>query len=164
MLRPFLPPAHESTRLHAPDLPRAASPPFPVFPSAGWTYWELRNEWKNVGPGARGPRQDWRELPTPLFDVDTVEDFWVYYSRTPKIVEVFDDGRYGAKNIIEREESGGTVIRTGAKGYMLFRHGVEPESSFEVNGDRPTKNGYRTEVSCSESIGGGMEVHQGPER
>lgn len=49
---------------------------------AGWTYWELRNEWKTRG----SQKQDWKELPTPLFDVDTVEDFWICYSRCPKIV------------------------------------------------------------------------------
>lgn len=45
----------------------------------GWTYWELRNQWQ-------GNKQDWSTLPTSLFDVDTVEDFWICYNRCPKIV------------------------------------------------------------------------------
>ncbi len=59
--------------------------PFPFlffFPLAGWTYWELRCEWK----ATNNKKQDWKELPTPLFDVDTVEDFWVCYNKCPKIV------------------------------------------------------------------------------
>jgi hypothetical protein len=42
-----------------------------------WTYWELRKKWY------RG--QDWTQLPTTLFTVDSVEDFWACWSRVPKI-------------------------------------------------------------------------------
>ncbi len=63
--------------------------------------------------------------------------------------EVFDDGRTGARNIVERDEPGGKV-RTGVQGYMLFRKDLVPETSFELNGQRAHVNGYRTEVSCSE--------------
>ena len=48
-------------------------------PSAEWSYWELRSPWQ-------GKAQDWKALPTPLFTADTVEDFWMCYSRTPKIM------------------------------------------------------------------------------
>jgi hypothetical protein len=58
---------------------------FFVSSPAGWTYWELRCEWKTTS----NKKQDWKELPTPLFDVDTVEDFWVCYNKCPKIVCVF---------------------------------------------------------------------------
>ena len=111
-----------------------------------WTYWELRNAWKKGGA-----KQDWDELPISLFDFDTVEDFWIAYRRCPSIVEVFDDGRNGVANEVERKEPNGTVIRTTAKGYMLFRQGLRPETSFEVGGERVNRNGYRTEVSCSPS-------------
>lgn len=33
---------------------------------------------------------------------------------------------------------------------MLFKSGFEPETSHELNGERVNKNGYRTEVACSE--------------
>ncbi len=67
---------------HRPAWP-SLSPPAPSsLRPAGWTYWELRTEWKTAG----NKKQDWKELPTPLFDVDTVEDFWVCYNRCPKIV------------------------------------------------------------------------------
>jgi hypothetical protein len=52
--------------------------PFPP-PPAEWSYWELRSPWQ-------GKAQDWKALPTPLFTADTVEDFWMCYSRTPKIM------------------------------------------------------------------------------
>ena len=112
-----------------------------------WTYWELRTAWKNK-PGAK---QNWDELPIALFDFDTVEDFWICYKRCPSIIEVFDDGRNGAANEIERRDAQGGVVRSGAQGYMLFREGVRPETNFERDGERVNKNGYRTEVSCSPS-------------
>jgi hypothetical protein len=46
----------------------------------GWSYWELRKKWIS--------RQDWKDLPTTLFTVDTVEDFWACWSRVPKITYV----------------------------------------------------------------------------
>ena len=64
---------------------------------------------------------------------------------------MFDDGRNGAANEIERRDAQGGVVRSGAQGYMLFREGVRPETNFERDGERVNKNGYRTEVSCSPS-------------
>jgi hypothetical protein len=65
---------------------------------------------------------------------------------------VFDDGRNGPANEIERKEPNGAIVRCGAKGYMLFRNGVFPDTSCKTpTGERVNLNGYRTEVSCSPS-------------
>lgn len=65
--------------------------------------------------------------------------------------EVFDDGRHGAKNVVEREEPDGSKIKTGAQGYALFRQGIPPTTDAKDGaGVRISRNGYRTEVSVSE--------------
>lgn len=60
-----------------PVVRRSPGPPL-HRPPAAWTYWELRCPWQ-------GGKQDWKTLPTSLFTANTVEDFWMCYSRTPKI-------------------------------------------------------------------------------
>lgn len=52
----------------------------PPPPTPGWTYWELRKEWRHSQQ-----KDSWDSLPTPLFDFDTVEDFFIGYNKAPHI-------------------------------------------------------------------------------
>lgn len=85
----------------------------------------------------------------PLFTFHTIEDFWLGYQRVPKLEDVFEDGRHGARNIVERVEPDGSLVTTGCQGYMLFRESVQPEYKQEVDGRRVTLNAYRSRVAAS---------------
>ena len=134
-------------RAHPPPARPPPPPPLPPPPPAAWTYWELRKEWRR-GSGANG-KQEFSDLPVPLFTFHTVEDFWLGFQRVPSIAEVFEDGRHGSRNDVEREEPDGTKITAGAQGYMLFREGVEPDWKQEVDGRRVTLNVYRSRLAVS---------------
>ena len=44
-----------------------------------WSYWELRKKEPRLG------LSKWEDLPLMLYTFDTVEDFWLYWKRTPLI-------------------------------------------------------------------------------
>jgi len=110
-----------------------------------WTYWELRSKDKSQGI------YSWQDQPTDLFTFETVEDFWSFWKRAPKISEVFDGSGHEPARI-EREEvaAGGRsrTVTTKAEAYMLFRKGVAPMTEAERSpGVRWTVNRRRAELS-----------------
>ncbi len=101
--------------------------------AASWTLWEVRS-----APGAV-----YTEAVHPVGSFDTLESFWAYWSRLPRLAALFNDGVSSAcrRGLLRawRPAGGGTVPRPPESvvldGFAVFQQGIRPEWEDPANRD-----------------------------